>query len=49
MVSSKTVGSEQIQVAIERLATVIPGRHRGTKNLLLLGIANGEILRKAAG
>lgn len=43
MASSKTIGPEQIQVAIERLAAAISGRHRTTDRLLLLGIANGGV------
>lgn len=50
MASSKTIGAEQIQVAIERLATAISARHRTTDGLLLLGIANGgvELARRLA-
>jgi pyrimidine operon attenuation protein/uracil phosphoribosyltransferase len=39
----KTIGSEEVHAAIERLATAISARHRDEKKLLLLGIANGGI------
>lgn len=46
----KTIGSEEIQVAIERLATAISARHPAHERLLLLGIANGgiELARRLA-
>lgn len=43
MASPKTIGSREVHAAIERLAAAIQGRHRHTKNLLVLGIANGGI------
>ncbi len=51
MAKSKSVGSEEIQAAIERLVAGIAGRHRRTPRLLLLGIANGgiELARRLAG
>jgi pyrimidine operon attenuation protein/uracil phosphoribosyltransferase len=39
----KTIGSEEVHAAIERLATAISARHPSRKDLLLLGIANGGI------
>jgi pyrimidine operon attenuation protein / uracil phosphoribosyltransferase len=39
----KTIGSEQIQVAIERLAAAISDRHGRNHKLLFLGITNGGI------
>jgi pyrimidine operon attenuation protein/uracil phosphoribosyltransferase len=46
----KTIGSEQIHAAIERLATAISGRHSPPARLLFLGIANGgvELARRLA-
>jgi pyrimidine operon attenuation protein/uracil phosphoribosyltransferase len=46
----KTIGSEEIHAAIERLATAISARHAGKKTLVLLGIANGgiELARRLA-
>ena len=41
--SPKTIGSREVHAAIERLASAILARHRTTKNLLVLGIANGGI------
>jgi pyrimidine operon attenuation protein/uracil phosphoribosyltransferase len=48
--TAKTLGSGEIQAAIERLAEAISQRHRGEKKLLLLGIANGgvELARRLA-
>jgi pyrimidine operon attenuation protein/uracil phosphoribosyltransferase len=48
--TAKTLGSGDIQAAIERLAEAISQRHRGEKKLLLLGIANGgvELARRLA-
>lgn len=43
MGTSKTIGSAEIQAAIERLAEGISDRHAKTKYLLLLGIANGGV------
>ncbi len=37
----KTIGSGEIQAAIERLAAAIAARHPDRKKLLLLGVANG--------
>lgn len=50
MSTPKTIGSEEIQAAITRLASAISERHRATPNLLLLGIANGgvELARRLA-
>lgn len=50
MASPKTIGSEQIQIAIERLVAAISDRHRRADKLLLLGIANGgiELARRLA-
>jgi pyrimidine operon attenuation protein/uracil phosphoribosyltransferase len=39
----KTIGSREVHAAIERLAAAIQARHRHTKGLLVLGIANGGI------
>jgi pyrimidine operon attenuation protein / uracil phosphoribosyltransferase len=46
----KTIGSEEIHAAIQRLAAAISDRHRATDKLLLLGIANGgvELARRLA-
>lgn len=43
MATPKTIGSGEIQAAIERLATAISRRHPGPAKLLLLGIANGGV------
>ncbi|MEO7413773.1 MAG: bifunctional pyr operon transcriptional regulator/uracil phosphoribosyltransferase PyrR [Opitutaceae bacterium] len=50
MSTPKTIGSEQIQAAIERLANAITDRHPAGAKLLLLGIANGgvELARRLA-
>jgi pyrimidine operon attenuation protein / uracil phosphoribosyltransferase len=40
---SKTIGSREVHAAIERLAAAIEVRHRHTKGLLILGIANGGV------
>lgn len=50
MATPKTIGSEQIHAAIQRLATAISARHPTGKNLLFLGIANGgvELARRLA-
>lgn len=50
MAPSKTIGSEEIHAAIERLAAAISERHAKAP-LLLLGIANGgvELARRLAG
>jgi pyrimidine operon attenuation protein/uracil phosphoribosyltransferase len=39
----KTIGPREVHAAIERLAAAIEARHRRTKGLLVLGIANGGI------
>jgi len=39
----KTIGFREVHAAIERLAAAIQARHRGTKDFLVLGIANGGI------
>ena len=39
----KTIGFREVHAAIERLASAIEARHRHTKGLFLLGIANGGI------
>jgi pyrimidine operon attenuation protein / uracil phosphoribosyltransferase len=46
----KTIGSEEIHAAIDRLAAAISDRHGATGRLLLLGIANGgiELARRLA-
>lgn len=51
MAQPKTIGSEQIHTAIERLAAAISEQHRETSSLFLLGIANGgiELARRLAG
>jgi len=41
--SPKTIGSREVHAAIERLGHAILERHRHTKDLLVLGIANGGI------
>ncbi len=43
MASPKTIGSREVHAAIERLGHAILERHRHTKDLLVLGIANGGI------
>lgn len=43
MARPKTIGSEEIEAAITRLATAIADRHPKPGKLLLLGIANGGI------
>jgi pyrimidine operon attenuation protein / uracil phosphoribosyltransferase len=39
----KTIGFREVHAAIERLADAIQARHPGTRDLLVLGIANGGI------
>lgn len=48
---SRRIGPAEIEAAITRLADAIALRHRGEKQLLLLGIANGgiELARRLAG
>jgi pyrimidine operon attenuation protein / uracil phosphoribosyltransferase len=41
--SSKTIGSRDVHAAIERLGSAITARHGRSKDLLILGIANGGI------
>ena len=41
--TSKTIGSGEIQAAVERLADAVSERHRHSDKLLLLGIANGGV------
>ena len=50
MAQPKTIGSGEIQTAIERLAKAISERHAEARHLLLLGIANGgvELARRLA-
>ncbi len=50
MATPKTIGSEEIHAAIERLAAAVSARHAGIKTLLFLGIANGgvELARRLA-
>ena len=43
MAPPKTIGSREVHAAIERLAAAIGARHRRTKGVLVLGIANGGI------
>ena len=43
MAKHQTIGAEEIETAIQRLAGAIQERHRERKPLLLLGIANGGI------
>jgi pyrimidine operon attenuation protein/uracil phosphoribosyltransferase len=43
MATPKTIGSREVHAAMERLAVAIEARHRHTKGLLVLGIANGGI------
>jgi len=43
MAPPKTIGSREVHAAIERLAAAIEARHRHTRGLLVLGIANGGI------
>lgn len=51
MAKPKTIGSDEIHSAIQRLADAIAARHAGGRPLLLLGIANGglELTRRLAG
>jgi pyrimidine operon attenuation protein/uracil phosphoribosyltransferase len=48
--TAKTIGSGEIQAAIQRLADAIAARHGAPQDLLLLGIANGgvELARRLA-
>jgi pyrimidine operon attenuation protein/uracil phosphoribosyltransferase len=48
--TAKTIGPDEIEAAIERLAGGIRTRHAAAKTLLLLGIANGgvELARRLA-
>lgn len=50
MSTPKTIGSEQIHAAIDRLVSAISSRHPVGEKLLLLGIANGgvELARRLA-
>ncbi len=43
MAPPKTIGFREVHAAIERLAAAIEARHRHTRDLLVLGIANGGI------
>jgi pyrimidine operon attenuation protein/uracil phosphoribosyltransferase len=43
MAPPKTIGSREVHAAIERLAGAIGARHKDTRALLVLGIANGGI------
>ena len=43
MAPPKTIGSREVHAAIDRLAAAIGGRHKDTRGLLVLGIANGGI------
>ena len=43
MAKPKLIGSGEVHAAMERLAAAIEARHRRTKGLLVLGIANGGI------
>ena len=43
MATPKSIGSEEVHAAIERLATAISSRHAAAPKLLLLGIANGGV------
>ena len=43
MPTPRTIGSTEVQAAIERLASAIVERHPDPSRLLLLGIANGGI------
>lgn len=44
MATPKSVGSREVQAAIERLAASIGARHAGKRSLLVLGIANGGVV-----
>jgi pyrimidine operon attenuation protein/uracil phosphoribosyltransferase len=44
MGTAKSVGSREVQAAIERLAAAIRVRHGGDRSLLVLGIANGGVV-----
>jgi len=48
--TSKTIGSEEIHAAIDRLAAAISERHPAPERLIMLGIANGgiELARRLA-
>lgn len=50
MAQPKTIGADEIQSAISRLAEAISSRHRATNRVILLGIANGgiELARRLA-
>lgn len=50
MATAKTIGSREIQAAIERLAGAISARHAAPATLLYIGIANGgvELARRLA-
>ncbi len=50
MPTAKTIGPDEIEAAIERLASGIHARHATPANLVLLGIANGgvELARRLA-
>jgi len=41
--SSQSIGSSEVSAALERLAAAIREQHRSTRELWLLGIANGGI------
>lgn len=41
---TKTLGTNSIHAAINRLTEAISARHRDTNNLILLGVANGGIV-----
>jgi pyrimidine operon attenuation protein / uracil phosphoribosyltransferase len=43
MAPPKTIGSREVHAAIGRLAAAIESRHGSTKDLMVLGIANGGI------
>jgi len=43
MAPPKTIGSREVHAAIDRLAAAIGARHKDTRGLLVLGIANGGI------
>lgn len=43
MAKVKTLGSDEINAAVQRLAETISQQHAKTKDLVLLGIANGGI------
>ena len=44
MALRKTISADSISNAIQQLAQSIASQHKGTENLLLLGIANGGLL-----